>query len=61
MVAALLLWLALLLLLRTLRLNRELRRLSEHDALTGALNHRACQLAGTAVSGVSEHGTVFSW
>jgi diguanylate cyclase (GGDEF)-like protein len=43
MVAALLLWLALLLLLRTLRLNRELRRLSEHDALTGALNHRACQ------------------
>jgi diguanylate cyclase (GGDEF)-like protein len=61
MVAALLLWLALLLLLRTWRLNRELRRLSEHDALTGALNHRAFQaLLAQLYQAYREHGTVFS-
>jgi len=61
LVAVLLLWLALLLLNRTWRLNLELRRMSEHDALTGALNHRAFQ---TLLAGLYQdyrvQGTVFS-
>lgn len=61
LVAALLLWLALLLLSRTWKLNRELRRLSEHDALTGALNHRAFQaLLLRLYQDYQAHGTVFS-
>jgi diguanylate cyclase (GGDEF)-like protein len=55
-----LLWLALLL-LRTWQFNRELRRLSEHDALTGALNHRAFQsLLAQLYQDYRTHGTVFA-
>lgn len=60
-VAALLLWLALALLTRTWTLNRELHRLSEHDALTGALNHRAFQtLLARLFDNYCQHGEVFS-
>ncbi|RQO69241.1 hypothetical protein DBR44_13350 [Aquitalea sp. FJL05] len=60
-VAALLLWLALALLTRTWVLNRELRRLSEHDPLTGALNHRAFQsVLSQLYQDYQERGQVFS-
>ena len=60
-VAAVLLWLALLLLTRTWQFNRELRRLSEHDALTGALNHRAFQsLLAQLYQDYQTQGTVFA-
>lgn len=60
-VAALLLWLALALLTRTWVLNRELRRLSEHDPLTGALNHRAFQsVLSQLYEDYRERGEVFA-
>jgi len=61
LIAALLLWLALILLTRTWMLNRELRRLSEHDALTGALNHRAFQsLLSQLYARYREQGELFA-